>query len=76
MGFFKKQVSPPEEEPKRDHSSSSEGSEIHTEAKVTVLACALGAVASIGGFIFGYVRYATPPFELIECSDIYNDQTI
>jgi hypothetical protein len=28
--------------------------------KVTFLACMLGAVASIGGFIFGYVRYATP----------------
>lgn len=28
--------------------------------KVTFLACMLGAVASIGGFIFGYVRYVTP----------------
>jgi SP family sugar:H+ symporter-like MFS transporter len=56
MGLFKKQVSPPEEEPKRDHSTSSEGSGGHSEAKVTVLACTLGAVASIGGFIFGYVR--------------------
>lgn len=26
------------------------------EQKVTFLACALGAVASVGGFIFGYVR--------------------
>lgn len=56
MRFFKKQVSPPQQEPKRDHSPSSEGSEPHSVEKVTVLACALGAVASIGGFIFGYVR--------------------
>lgn len=26
------------------------------QQKVTFLACALGATASIGGFIFGYVR--------------------
>ncbi|KAM0264309.1 hypothetical protein ACHAQJ_000799 [Trichoderma viride] len=66
MGFFKKQVSPPEEEPKRDHSSSSEGSVDHSEAKVTVLACALGAVASIGGFIFGYVSGQISGFFLME----------
>ncbi|KKP04767.1 hypothetical protein THAR02_03104 [Trichoderma harzianum] len=55
MGFFKKQATPAAQEPKRDHSPSSGDSEPRSEEKVTVLACALGAVASIGGFIFGYV---------------------
>ena len=27
------------------------------DQRVTFLACILGAVASIGGFMFGYVRY-------------------
>ncbi|KAL7791416.1 general substrate transporter [Trichoderma ceciliae] len=66
MGFFKKQDSPPREESKGDHSTSSEGSEIHSEEKVTVLACALGAVASIGGFIFGYVSGQISGFFLME----------
>lgn len=34
------------------------------EQRVTALACLLGAVASIGGFIFGYVRYIPPLGEL------------
>jgi hypothetical protein len=28
------------------------------EHKATLLACVTGGVASIGGFIFGYIRYA------------------
>jgi len=33
------------------------GRTVKREQKVTFLACLLGAVASIGGFMFGYVRY-------------------
>lgn len=33
---------------------------ILSEEKVTILACVLGAVASLGGFIFGYVRHVLP----------------
>ncbi|KAL7896709.1 general substrate transporter [Trichoderma sp. SZMC 28014] len=68
MGLFnKKQASAPVEEPKRDNSTSSEeGSQLHAEGKVTVLACALGAVASVGGFIFGYVSGQISGFFLME----------
>ncbi|KAH6611541.1 mfs monosaccharide transporter [Trichoderma cornu-damae] len=66
MAFFKKQVFPPQQEPKRHHSTSSDGSEIRSEEKVTVLACALGAVASIGGFIFGYISGQISGFFLME----------
>jgi len=31
--------------------------QVVAEQKVTMLAIVLGAVASIGGFMFGYVRY-------------------
>ncbi len=30
---------------------------IIAEQRITLMACILGAVASIGGFMFGYVRY-------------------
>ena len=32
------------------------GDGVVEEQRVTLLACLLGAVASVGGFIFGYVR--------------------
>ncbi|TQS31635.1 hypothetical protein Golomagni_08079 [Golovinomyces magnicellulatus] len=34
--------------------------EVMEQQKVTMLACLLGAVASLGGFIFGYVSYLGP----------------
>jgi SP family sugar:H+ symporter-like MFS transporter len=40
-----------------EHDEIKQSSKPVAEQRVTLLACALGAVASIGGFIFGYVRY-------------------
>lgn len=57
MGFFKQKADAPAQEPKRDPSPSSGGSGSPSQQeRVTLLACALGAIAAIGGFIFGYVR--------------------
>jgi SP family sugar:H+ symporter-like MFS transporter len=58
MGFLNKKADAPAQEPKRDPSPSSGGSETtpSQQERVTLLACALGAIAAIGGFIFGYVR--------------------
>ncbi|CAG9990334.1 unnamed protein product [Clonostachys byssicola] len=40
-----------------EHDEIKQSSKPVAEQRITLLACALGAVASIGGFIFGYVRY-------------------
>lgn len=62
MGILKNRA--PAEEPHQQQHSSHEDianvvkPETIEQEKVTLLACILGAVASCGGFIFGYVRYA------------------
>lgn len=41
------------------HGEVAAGNKVVMEKEnITILACLLGAVASLGGFIFGYVRYA------------------
>ena len=57
MGLFKKHA-PSEAQLSKEDLKKGEKSDVQVEQKVTLLACVLGAVASLGGFIFGYVRYA------------------
>ncbi|KAL7805091.1 hexose transporter-like protein [Trichoderma aethiopicum] len=68
MGFFKQKAdAAPAQEPKRDPSPSSGGSETPSQQeRVTLLACALGAIAAIGGFIFGYVSGQISGFFLMK----------
>ncbi|KAL6879234.1 hexose transporter-like protein [Trichoderma novae-zelandiae] len=67
MKFFKQKADAPAQEPKRDPSPSSGGSaDLHAQGRVTFLACALGAIAAIGGFIFGYVSGQISGFFLME----------
>lgn len=64
MGILKNRAPTEEQQPHQQQHSSHEDvanivkPETFEEEKVTLLACILGAVASCGGFIFGYVRYA------------------
>lgn len=67
MGLFKKREAglsshhsnghPPKEGPIDGPADSNINGNDLAEQKVTWIACILGAVASIGGFIFGYIRY-------------------
>lgn len=59
MGLFKRRA-PPEAQLSKEGVKEGEKSDVLAEQKVTLIACVLGAVASLGGFIFGYVRYAHP----------------
>lgn len=58
MGFMKKKNliehanAPNGSEKDREETATTE-----TEQKITILACLQGGVASLGGLIFGYIRY-------------------
>ena len=60
MKFFGK-GSPPSTPPSPESDETPEvkqnGRGTRVEPKVTSLACILGFIASLGGFIFGYVRF-------------------
>ncbi|PHH81297.1 hypothetical protein CDD82_1096 [Ophiocordyceps australis] len=63
MGFFKEQDQSSRDSPTVEHKHRHAAPE---GEKVTFLACLLGAVASIGGFIFGYVSGQISGFFLMD----------
>ena len=69
MGFLKRhadQVETPDGVHQKQEGSHTAATRPATEQRITFLACWLGLVASIGGFMFGYVRYVWP-FPLFPC---------
>lgn len=61
MPFLKKNASHGEKREEGVAGPSSDAAPIAANQKVTFIAVFLGVVASIGGFMFGYVRYAFTP---------------
>lgn len=53
MGLFPKKLAAPKQQ-------SQDEIDLAAEQKVTFRAIWLGVVASVGGFMFGYVRYVSP----------------
>ncbi|POR33135.1 Low-affinity glucose transporter HXT1 [Tolypocladium paradoxum] len=65
MGLFNRRA-PPEAQLSKDGAKENENSDDLAEQKATLLACVLGAIASLGGFIFGYVSGQISGFFLME----------
>ena len=63
MGFFNKKESAPGSDgaalPPKERAAN-DPTALVKEQKVTMMAIWLGAVASVGGFMFGYVRCVLP----------------
>ncbi len=60
MGFLKHHTDLVESQSGTQKNGQPAAASPASHQRVTLLACFLGLVASIGGFMFGYVRYVLP----------------